>query len=55
MASNVASVLESHQLRYIPVAERKIQIPSDTPQDDLSFVMSPVKRILRRYRHWLSS
>ena len=39
------------QLSDRPITERKIQLPTDTGQDNVCFVMSPVKRVLRSDRH----
>jgi hypothetical protein len=42
------------QFGYVPIAERKIQIPTYAAKDDLSFVMSPMEWVIRGDRHGLS-
>ena len=43
-----------HQLRDMAIAERKIQVPTHATKNDLTFVMSPMERVIRGDRHGLS-
>ena len=43
-----------HQFDHVPIAERKIQVPTYATKDDFWFIMSPVERVIRGDRHGLS-
>ena len=43
-----------NQFGYVPIAERKIQIPTYAAKDHFSFVMSPMEWVIRGDRHGLS-
>jgi hypothetical protein len=43
-----------HEFGDITIAERKVQGPADATKDDFSFVMSPVKRVIRGDRDGVS-
>ena len=40
-----------NEFGYVPIAERKIQIPTYAAKDHFSFVMSPMEWVIRGDRH----
>jgi hypothetical protein len=40
-----------HQFGDIAIAQRQIQVPAHATKDDLSFIVSPVERVLGSYQH----